>query len=136
MRTVVLVLALAVFAACLPQGPTGHAIAPPTHFEDGSQVLVKSVVSDPVMGVHTVRIDVLGDRVYPTVLVNGNEMRLSGKSISGDWIEGVGSVVVFLEEGEHTVHAFSCLEDTFGWKCGCRSRSDCGHWMERTVVVR
>lgn len=136
MRAVLFTLSLVFLVACLPQGPTGNAVAPPTHFEDGSQVLVRAVVGEPTLGVYPVRVDVLGDRVYSTILVNGEVYSLSGEVASGGWLVNRGSRMVFLEEGSHTVHAFSCVEGFLGWKCGCRSVDDCGHWMERTVVVR
>ncbi len=136
MRAVLLVCALVFLVACLPQGPTGNAIAPPTHFEDGGQVLVLATVGEPTLGVFPVRVDVLGDRVYPMILVNGDVHSLSGNSASGEWLMNRGSRTLFLEEGSHTVHAFSCVESFVGWKCGCLSADDCGHWMERTVIVR
>ncbi len=134
MRALLLVFGLIFLVACLPAGPTGHATAPPTHFQDGSQVLISASVDEPTFGVYPVRITVFGDRVYPTVLVNGEEHTLAGPE-AGRWLMHRGSRVFFLPEGEHTIHAFSCLESFWGWKCGCRSADDCGHWMQRSVIV-
>jgi len=130
------VCGLLFLVGCLPQGPTGNAVAPPTHYEDGSQVLVSASVGEAVMGIHTIRLTVYGDRVYPLILVNGEPQELIGRAVSGNWLSYSGSTMVFLEPGTHTVHAFSCVESFVGWKCGCRTADDCGHWMERTVVVR
>jgi hypothetical protein len=135
MRAVALALGLLLLAACMPQGPTGQAVAGPTHWVDGSSVLVKAQVFDSLIGDPTVRITVVGDIVYERVIINGEEHVLAGQRFRGQWLSERGSVVVRLPPGEYSILAYSCFERFSGWDCGCQKEGDCGHWMERSLRV-
>lgn len=142
MRPVYIFLLLAAVAALgllgitssTPHGPTGFTIAPATHYVDGSEVLIKADVLDAPLGPSPVKITVLGDLVYKTVLVDGEEYSLLGDEVSDEWYARRGTIILRLEPGEHVIHGYSCLDEA-GWKCGCLNEDNCNNWMSRTVLV-
>lgn len=132
---IIAVAGLAGLATLLPNGPTGNAIAPPTHWVDGSERLITYQVLDAPAGNTPVRIRVHGDIVYKTVLVNGEPYELTGKDVDNQWLEEEGAIVLRLENGEHIVNAYSCQDTLTGWKCGCVNDNNCNNWMQRKIVV-
>ena len=118
MKWLLLGLCLSFLLACTPSGPTGLAVAPPTALSDG-RLLVSVDVLPVRFGLAPVKVVVSDGLVYRTLLVDGVAHELSGSYVSDGWLSGSGSVVVWLPPGEHVVHACSCEDSFFGWRCGC-----------------
>ena len=110
-------------------------MAPPTHYYDASYSLIRVDVGDSYVKEKPVRISVVGDIVDERFYVDGTRYILVGERRAGHWLDEEGKALVYLSPGNHEILAYSCFQDGFSWKCGCRTPDDCGYWMSRTFSI-
>ncbi len=134
MRAWLLIPLLLVVAACMPRGPTGNIVAPPSHSVNGNTAVTTEIFPHTDQPA-TVRVTATGDIVYRAFRVDGQPYTLVGQEKDNQWLTGSGTAIVYLWPGTHTIDAYTCTQTLTSWKCGCTNGNDCGHWMQETIDV-